>query len=112
MVLIAELDLGSVAERPVGSLTFGARKRVELARALAGEPKLLLLDEPLAGLSQAERQTVRALLDAIPRDVTIVMIEHDMDFLFSLADQVSVIHWGQVIAQGTPAELYAARIWR
>ena len=85
----------------------GERRRLELAMALAQKPKLLLLDEPLAGLSQAERQTVRALLDAIPRDVTIVMIEHDMDTALGFAERITVLHYGEVIVEGTRAEVVA-----
>ncbi len=70
-------------------------------------PKLLLLDEPLAGLSQDERQTVSALLDAIPRDVTIVMIEHDMDTALGFAERITLLHYGEVIVEGTRAEVVA-----
>ena len=87
--------------------SYGERRRLELAMALAQKPKLLLLDEPLAGLSQAERQTVRALLDAIPRDVTIVMIEHDMDTALAFAERITVLHYGEVIVEGTRAEVVA-----
>jgi len=79
------VGLGDSAERVVAETSYGERRRLELAMALAQQPKVLLLDEPLAGLSQGERQTVRALLDQIPRDVTIVMIEHDMDTALSFA---------------------------
>src|SRR5260221_769985 len=75
--------------------------------ARAQKPKLLLLDEPLAGLSQAERQTVRALLDAIPRDVTIVMIEHDMDTALGFAERITVLHYGEDIVDATRAEAVA-----
>ena len=87
--------------------SYGERRRLELAMALAQKPKVLLLDEPLAGLSQGERQTVRALLDTIPRDVTIVMIEHDMDTALSFAERITVLHYGEVIVEGTRAEVVA-----
>ena len=70
-------------------------------------PKVLLLDEPLAGLSQGERQTVRALLGTIPRDVTIVMIEHDMDTALGFAERITLLHYGEVIVEGTRAEVVA-----
>ena len=75
--------------------------------ALAQKPKLRMLDEPLAGLSLGERQTVRELLDKIPRDVTIVMIEHDMDTALEFAERITVLHYGEVIVEGTRAEVVA-----
>ena len=87
--------------------SYGERRRLELAMALAQKPKLLLLDEPLAGLSQGERQTVRTLLGTIPRDVTIVMIEHDMDTALGFAERITVLHYGEVIVEGTRAEVVA-----
>jgi branched-chain amino acid transport system ATP-binding protein len=104
---LARVGLGEAAERIVVETSYGERRRLELAMALAQKPKLLLLDEPLAGLSQAERQTVRALLDAIPRDVTIVMIEHDMDTALGFAERITVLHYGEVIVEGTRAEVVA-----
>ena len=87
--------------------SYGERRRLELAMALAQQPRLLLLDEPLAGLSHSERQTVRVLLDSIPRDVTIVMIEHDMDTALAFAERITVLHYGEVIVEGTRAEVVA-----
>src|SRR5215475_11487336 len=104
---LERVGLGEAAERIVVETSYGERRRLELAMALAQKPKLLLLDEPLAGLSQGERQTVRALLDAIPRDVTIVMIEHDMDTALAFAERITVLHYGEVIVEGTRAEVVA-----
>jgi branched-chain amino acid transport system ATP-binding protein len=104
---LERVGLGEAAERIVVETSYGERRRLELAMALAQKPKLLLLDEPLAGLSQAERQTVRALLDTIPRDVTIVMIEHDMDTALGFAERITVLHYGEVIVEGTRAEVVA-----
>jgi branched-chain amino acid transport system ATP-binding protein len=104
---LERVGLGEAAERIVAETSYGERRRLELAMALAQKPKLLLLDEPLAGLSQAERQTVRALLDAIPREVTIVMIEHDMDTALAFAERITVLHYGEVIVEGTRAEVVA-----
>ncbi len=87
--------------------SYGERRRVEIAMALAQNPKVLLLDEPFAGLSIDERQDVRKLLAAIPRDVTIVMIEHDMDTALDLADRITLLHFGEVIVEGTRAEVVA-----
>jgi branched-chain amino acid transport system ATP-binding protein len=104
---LARVGLGDSAERIVAETSYGERRRLELAMALAQKPKLLLLDEPLAGLSQGERATVRTLLDTIPRDVTIVMIEHDMDTALSFAERITVLHFGEVIVEGTRAEVVA-----
>ena len=104
---LAQVGLADSAERVVAETSYGERRRLELAMALAQKPKLLLLDEPLAGLSQGERQTVRALLDKIPRDVTIVMIEHDMDTALGFAERITVLHYGEVIVEGTRAEVVA-----
>jgi len=101
------VGLGDSAERVVHETSYGERRRLELAMALAQRPKVLLLDEPLAGLSQGERQTVRALLDTIPRDVTIVMIEHDMDTALGFAERITLLHYGEVILEGTRAEVVA-----
>lgn len=104
---LTQVGLADSADRIVVETSYGERRRLELAMALAQKPKLLLLDEPLAGLSQAERQTVRALLDKIPRDVTIIMIEHDMDTALGFAERITLLHYGQVIVEGTRAEVVA-----
>jgi branched-chain amino acid transport system ATP-binding protein len=104
---LERVGLGESAERFVAETSYGERRRLELAMALAQKPRVLLLDEPLAGLSQAERQSVRALLDSIPRDVTIVMIEHDMDTALAYAERITVLHYGEVIVEGTRAEVVA-----
>ena len=104
---LASVGLGHVAGREVAQTSYGERRRLELAMALAQKPKVLLLDEPLAGLSADERETVRALLEQIPRDVTIVMIEHDMDVALAFADQITLLNFGQVVLEGTRAEVIA-----
>jgi len=104
---LAQVGLGDSAERVVAETSYGERRRLELAMALAQKPKVLLLDEPLAGLSQGERQTVRDLLGKIPRDVTIVMIEHDMDTALGFAERITLLHYGEVIVEGTRAEVVA-----
>lgn len=87
------------------SLSYGERRALEIGVALAAEPRILFLDEPTAGLGAEGTARLADLVKTLKRQLTIVIIEHDMNFLFSLADQISVIHWGQVIAQGTPNEL-------
>jgi branched-chain amino acid transport system ATP-binding protein len=104
---LGRVGLGHIAGRQLAETSYGEKRRVEIAMALAQNPKLLLLDEPFAGLSVDERRDVRQLLAAIPRDVTIVMIEHDMDAALDLADRISLLHFGEVIVEGTRAEVVA-----
>jgi branched-chain amino acid transport system ATP-binding protein len=88
-------------------LSYGDRRALEIGVALAARPKLLFLDEPTAGLGTESTARIAGLIATLKRSITIVMIEHDMKFLFGLADHIYVMHWGQVIAQGSPAELRA-----
>jgi branched-chain amino acid transport system ATP-binding protein len=90
-------------------LAYGDLKRVELAVALANEPQLLLMDEPTAGMAAAERRELMALVAAIARErsIAVLFTEHDMDVVFAHADRILVLHRGQVIAQGKPAEVRA-----
>jgi branched-chain amino acid transport system ATP-binding protein len=104
---LERVGLGHIADRPLAETSYGEKRRVEIAMALAQNPKVLLLDEPFAGLSIDERSDVRKLLVAIPRDVTIVMIEHDMDTALDLADRITLLHFGKVIVEGTRAEVVA-----
>ena len=86
-------------------LSYGERRALEIGVALAARPRLLFLDEPTAGLGSEGTARLAELIGELKRQLTIVIIEHDMRFLFSLADRISVIHWGQVIAEGTPDAL-------
>jgi branched-chain amino acid transport system ATP-binding protein len=104
---LKRVGLDHIAERPLAETSYGEKRRVEIAMALAQNPKVLLLDEPFAGLSIDERRDVRQLLISIPRDVTIVMIEHDMDTALELADRITLLHFGEVIVEGTRAEVVA-----
>jgi branched-chain amino acid transport system ATP-binding protein len=88
-------------------LSYGDRRALEIGVALAAKPQLLFLDEPTAGLGTEGIARIARLIVELKRSITIVLIEHDMRFLFGLADHIYVMHWGQVIAQGTPAELRA-----
>jgi len=105
--VLARVGLEHAAPRPLAELSYGEKRRVEIAMALAQQPRLLLLDEPLAGLSREERSDMQALLASIPRDITIVMIEHDMDTALSFAERITLLHYGQVLVEGTRAEVVA-----
>jgi ATPase subunit of ABC transporter with duplicated ATPase domains len=104
---LKRVGLEHMAERSLAQTSYGEKRRVEIAMALAQEPRVLLLDEPFAGLSIDERRDVRELLMRIPRDVTLVMIEHDMDTALDLADRITLLHFGEVIVEGTRAEVVA-----
>ena len=109
--LIEEFGLKSVADRPAGALPFGIRKRVELARALAKAPKLLLLDEPAGGLNHSEvdglAEEIRAIRDR--RGVSVLLVEHHMNLVMRISDQVVALDFGRVIANGKPDEVRANR---
>ena len=105
--ILDQVGLLDRADDEAKSLPYGARRALEIAVALACRPKLLFLDEPTAGLGSDGRARLADLIRKLKGILTIVIIEHDMEFLFSLADEISVIHWGQVIARGAPAELKA-----
>ena len=95
------VGLAAKAHLPLEQTSYGEKRRLEIAMALAQQPRLLLLDEPFAGLSAEERATVHALLDSVSRDITVVMIEHDMDVALAFADRVTLLHYGEVITAGT-----------
>jgi len=102
---LTRVGLDHLAERPLSQTSYGERRRVEIAMALAQRPRVLLLDEPFAGLSIDERRDVQSLLAAIPTDVTIVMIEHNMDVALGFAEQITLLHFGEVIVEGARAEV-------
>jgi len=89
-------------ETPAGALSYGEQRQLEIGIALATSPTLLLLDEPTAGMSPEETQRMTRLLAELPREVTVLIIEHDMDVVFSLADRITVLHYGEVLSEGTP----------
>jgi branched-chain amino acid transport system permease protein len=102
---LALVGLGERAQTPVAALAYGEKRRLEIALALAGSPSLLLLDEPLAGMSPAERVETVQLLKNIRRGRTLIVVEHDMEALFELAERITVLHEGAVLAEGAPAEI-------
>ena len=103
------LDLGLVRHQPVGTLGYGLRKRVDLGRALALEPKILLVDEPMAGMNGEEKEDLARFLVDIRElwKIPIVMVEHDMSVVMDLSDRIYVLNFGQVLAHGRPAEIQA-----
>jgi branched-chain amino acid transport system ATP-binding protein len=107
MQVLRDMGLAERALEPARRLAYGERRALEIGVALAARPKILFLDEPTAGLGMAGTERLTELVLELKQRHTIVVIEHDMRFLFRLADTISVIHWGQVIAEGTPDELRA-----
>jgi branched-chain amino acid transport system ATP-binding protein len=102
---VSEVGLEEVRHVKAAELSHGEQRQLELAIALAGEPKLLLLDEPAAGLSAGERVLMGRLITGLPRSLTVVLIEHDMDLALGLVDTVTCLHYGKVIAEGSPDEI-------
>lgn len=102
---LALIDLAHRAEVPVSDLAYGEKRRLEIGLALATAPKVLLLDEPLAGMSPQERVDTIRLLKDIRRGRTLVLVEHDMDAVFDLAERITVLYEGRVLAEGTPKEI-------
>ena len=102
--LLARLGLADVADVEAGSLPLGRQKRLELARALAAEPRVLLLDEPAGGLNPTETRALMDVIVALRADeaLTILIVEHDMDLVMGISDRVAVLHYGRKIAEGSP----------
>ncbi|MFD9942004.1 ABC transporter ATP-binding protein [Nonomuraea sp. NPDC059023] len=94
---------------PAGALSHGQGRRLELAMALAARPRLLLLDEPAAGMSAAESAELASLVRTLPPELTVMIVEHDLDLVFAVASRVTALAAGQVIADGTPAQVRASR---
>jgi branched-chain amino acid transport system ATP-binding protein len=107
LALVGLADLGDVE---TGSLSYGHRRQLEVALALATEPKLLLLDEPTAGMSRDEAQRFLAVIGSLPAELTLMIVEHDMDVVFGLATQIAVLDAGRLIANGTPEEIRASSV--
>ena len=105
--ILEYLELERLAERPVSGLPYSTRKRIELARALISEPRLLLLDEPAGGLSHEEVEALAGLISRTRQryDLTVLLVEHHMNLVMSVSDSVTVLDFGRKIAAGTPAEV-------
>jgi branched-chain amino acid transport system ATP-binding protein len=104
---LERVGLADVADRPAASLSHGQKRQLELAMALASEPRVLLLDEPMAGMGPSETAAMTELIRGLRADHAILLVEHDMDVVFALADRVSVLVYGRVIASGRPDEVRA-----
>jgi branched-chain amino acid transport system ATP-binding protein len=109
LALLEFVGLAEAASRRAGDLSYGDQRRLEIARALASEPRILLLDEPAAGMNPAETRSLAPLLRKLrdERGLTLLLVEHDMHFVMSLCDQITVINFGRKIAEGTPLEVRA-----
>jgi branched-chain amino acid transport system ATP-binding protein len=98
--LLKKWDLAAIAGKVAGEIAYGEQRQIDLILAIATQPKVLLLDEPTAGLSAAEVVRVVGIIRSLPPEITILMIEHDMDVAFELADRITVLHQGCLIAEG------------
>jgi branched-chain amino acid transport system permease protein len=103
------VDLTTRAGKPVSALAYGEKRRLEVGLALASAPSLLLLDEPLAGMSPRERVEMVRLLKSIRKGRTMIVVDHDMDSLFELVERITVLQEGRVLVEGTPAEIKGNR---
>jgi len=109
LAVLEQVGLGGRASVPARGLSHGVRRQLELAVALARRPRVLLLDEPTAGMSPAETERIAALIAGLDRSLTLLIVEHDMDVVFRLADRITVLHEGQAIAEGTPDQIRGDR---
>ena len=105
MVLAERIGIEVFTELKAETLSHGQRRQLELAMALAGEPKVILFDEPAAGLSPLERIKLTEVIKSLSRDITLVMIEHDMEIALGVCEQVSVLNWGSLVAEGSPEQI-------
>ena len=105
--ILAALTLAPVCHRPTRELAYGQQRLLEIALALAAKPKVLLLDEPAAGVPREESKELFAAIAGLSRDITVLFIEHDMELVFRFASRVIVLVGGRVLVEGTPAEIAA-----
>jgi ABC-type branched-subunit amino acid transport system ATPase component len=105
--IASNLRLGDVLNETTSSLPYGKQRQLEIALAIACRPAVLLLDEPAAGVPEAERDDLLSTIAELPKDVTVLLVEHDMDIVFRFADRISVLVNGRLFAEGTPAEMAA-----
>ncbi len=102
---LARFHLLDVMNEPTANLSYGKQRLLEIALAIATKPRVLLLDEPAAGVPESERHDILAVVASLPRDVTVLLIEHDMDLVFSFADRISVLVAGRLLVEGAPDQV-------
>lgn len=105
VALATQFGLADVLNESTSSLPYGKQRQLEIALAIAGKPRVLLLDEPAAGVPEAERHEILETVAALPKDVTVLLIEHDMDIVFGFADRISVLVEGKLFVEGEPKEI-------
>jgi len=110
--LAERVRLSDVLDLPVHTLPYGTQRQLEVGLALAIEPKVLLLDEPTAGMSAEETQAMTALIAGLPPEIAVLIIEHDMEVVFEIAERVTVLDYGSILAEGTPQEVRATEVVR
>jgi branched-chain amino acid transport system ATP-binding protein len=103
--ILEQIGLTDKADRLAGELAYGQQRALEIGITLASDPKMILLDEPTAGMSIDETREAVRLIDRVTRGKTLLIIEHDMDVVFSLADVITVLNYGEILASGSPAEI-------
>jgi branched-chain amino acid transport system ATP-binding protein len=110
--LARSVRLEDLLHRTARTLPYGTQRQLELGMALAGAPKVLLLDEPTAGMSAEETRAMTALIAGLPRDIALLIVEHDMEVVFELAERITVLDYGRVLVEGTPAEVRGSALVR
>lgn len=103
--LLESMDLWEKKDEPVQDISYGEQRKLEIALSLSSEPKLLLLDEPSCGLTSAESADITSRIRDLGRNIAVILVAHDMDLVFSVAERILVLHYGEIIAQGTPEEI-------
>jgi len=109
---LERLGLQDMAAEPAKNLAYGDQRVLEVAIAMAGNPNILFLDEPTAGMSPAETRHISELIRGLAEEISIVLVEHDMDLVMSISDSITVLHYGSIIAEGQPEDIRANQMVR
>jgi branched-chain amino acid transport system ATP-binding protein len=110
--IAAQVGLAEMLDHPVRQISYGSQRQLEVALALACRPRVLLLDEPTSGMSPEETARMHVLIKNLPRGLTVIVIEHDMDIVLDFADRIIVLDYGRVLEQGTPADIRNSQVVR